>query len=72
MEWKAECSRPPIAIRLRNLSPRLTFRLKKAGRFGAGYAVYSDDESVMPDDVHPRYEWLIAFKKMGVRVFSDS
>ena len=27
---------------------------------------------VMPDDVHPRYEWLIAFKKMGVRVFSES
>ena len=26
----------------------------------------------MPDDVHPRYEWLIAFKKMGVRVFSES
>ena len=27
---------------------------------------------VMPDNVHPRYEWLIAFKKMGVRVFSES
>jgi hypothetical protein len=25
---------------------------------------------VMPDNVHSRYEWLIAFKKMGVRVFS--
>jgi hypothetical protein len=27
---------------------------------------------VMPDDVHPRYEWLMAFEKMGVRVFSES
>ena len=27
---------------------------------------------VMPDDVHPRHEWLIAFEKMGVRVFSES
>ena len=27
---------------------------------------------VMPDDVHPRYEWLMAFGKMGVRVFSES
>jgi hypothetical protein len=27
---------------------------------------------VMPDNVHSRYEWLIAFKKMGVRVSSES
>ena len=27
---------------------------------------------VMPDDVHPRCEWLMAFEKMGVRVFSES
>ena len=27
---------------------------------------------VMPDDVHPRHEWLIAFEKMGLRVFSKS
>jgi hypothetical protein len=26
---------------------------------------------VMPDDVHPLYEWLMAFEKMGVRVFSE-
>lgn len=26
---------------------------------------------VMPDNVHPRYEWLIAFKRMGVRMFSE-
>jgi hypothetical protein len=26
---------------------------------------------MMPDDVHPRYEWFIAFKKMGVRVISE-
>jgi len=27
---------------------------------------------VMPDDVHPRKEWLVAFERMGVRVFSES
>jgi hypothetical protein len=27
---------------------------------------------VMPDNVHPRCEWLMAFEKMGVRVFSES
>jgi hypothetical protein len=26
----------------------------------------------MPDDVHPRHEWLNAFEKMGVRVVSES
>jgi len=26
----------------------------------------------MPDDVHPRHEWLVAFEKVGVRVFSES
>lgn len=27
---------------------------------------------VVPDDVHPRAEWLLAFEKMGVRVFSET
>ncbi len=27
---------------------------------------------VMPDDVHLRHEWLSAFERMGVRVFSES
>ncbi len=27
---------------------------------------------VIPDDVHPRKEWLVAFEKMGVRLFPES
>lgn len=27
---------------------------------------------VVPDDVHPRKEWLVAFEKMGVRLFPES
>jgi hypothetical protein len=27
---------------------------------------------VVPDDVHPRSQWLTAFEKMGVRLFSES
>jgi len=26
---------------------------------------------VVPDDVHPRSEWLLAFARMGVRVYSE-
>ena len=43
------------------------------GDHDLSFAVAGEDcIIVMPDDVHPRYEWLIAFKKMGVRVFSES
>lgn len=27
---------------------------------------------VVPDDVHPRKEWLVAFEKMGVRLLPES